>query len=249
MALMDEFKKERASIKNAPLKKKLQYFWDYYKWYVFGMLFLIVAICLFIRTAATHTETILYTMFFNTGSEDIYHEDMGAEFLSYAGIEDEKQLALIDVSYYMSTDESEPGVQAAFQKLSIFTQTNQLDIIGGPIDSINACMYNTYLYDLRTILTEEQFAKYEPYLLYADEAILSDKQTAEKKSEFYEMVYPDPAKPETMKKPIPVAIDVTACEKMQMIYSDSPKQLALGVAQGTIHLKQAITFIEYLFNE
>ena len=34
MPLMDEFKEERASIKNAPFKKKLRYFWDYYKWHV-----------------------------------------------------------------------------------------------------------------------------------------------------------------------------------------------------------------------
>lgn len=249
MAFMDEFKTERMSIKNAPLKKKLQYFWDYYKWYAFGALFFIAAICFFIRTATTHTETILYTMFFNTGSEDIFHDEMGQEFLSYAGIENDKQIALIDVSYYMSTDETEPGVQAAFQKLSIFTQTNQLDIIGGPIDSMNACIYNTYLYDLRTVLTEEQLAKYEPYLLYADESILLEKQEAEKKSEAYEIVYPDPANADAMKKPIPVAIDITACEKMQMIYPDTPNQLAIGIAQGTIHPEQAATFIEYLFHK
>lgn len=249
MALMDEFKKERDSIKNAPLKKKLQYFWDYYKWYAFGVLFIIIAISLFIRTASNHTETILFAMFFNTGSEEIYHEEIGQDFLNYADIEDETQVALIDVSYHMSTNESEPGVQAAFQKLSIFTQTNQLDILGGPMDSMNACIYNTFLYDLSAVLTKEQLAKYEPYLLYADEAILIEKQETEKRSEIYQIRYPDPSKPETMEKPVPVAIDVSACKKMQMIYPDTKEQLAVGIAQRTIHMEQAQAFLEYLFEE
>lgn len=248
MALMDEFKKERASIKQAPFKKKLQYFWDYYKWYAFGALFVIAAICLFARTAANHTETILYSMFFNTESEDIFQEEMGADFLSYAGIEDKKQVALIDIGYYLSTDTSEPGVQAASQKISIFIQTNQLDILGGPTDSMNACMYNAYLYDLRDILTKEQLAAYEPYFLYADEAILTAKQEAAKRSEAYEFDYPDPKHPEDMVRPIPIALDVTSCDKIKMIYPDSDQQLAVGISYGTIHQENARLFINYLFN-
>ena len=34
MALMDEFKEERESIKNKSFKEKLDYFWCYYKWWI-----------------------------------------------------------------------------------------------------------------------------------------------------------------------------------------------------------------------
>lgn len=249
MALMDEFKKERDSIKNAPLKKKLQYFWDYYRWYAFGVLFIIAAIFIFVRTAQKSTETILYSMFFNTNSEESFHDEMSQEFHDYANIEDEKQIALIDIGYLLSTDSSMPGVQAAHQKISIFTQTNQLDILGGPVDSMNACIYNTYLCDLRTVLTKEQLTKYEPYFLYADEAILTAKQEAAKRSEEYTFTYPDLAKPEAMEQPVPIALNVSACEKIRMIYPDSEDTIAVGVSVGTIHLEQALDFIDYLFEE
>lgn len=247
MALMDEFKKERAAIKHAPLPKKIRYFWDYYKWYTFGLLFIIAAICIFVRTAQKSTETIFYSMFFNTNAEETFHNEMSKDFLSYIGIEDEKQIALIDTSYHLSTDASEAGVQAAFQKISIFTQTNQLDVLGGPIDSMNACIYNTYLCDLRTILSDEQLAKYETYLLYADETILTKKQEALKNSTVYAFEYPDPAEPETMSKPIPIALDVSSCKKIQLLYPDCNEPLAIGAAYGSLHTEQTLRFIEYLF--
>ena len=34
MAVMDEFKEERARMKQQPLKKRLEYFWDYHKYHV-----------------------------------------------------------------------------------------------------------------------------------------------------------------------------------------------------------------------
>lgn len=249
MPLMDEFKNERDSVKNASFKKKLEYFWDYYKWHTMGAVLVLFIIGIFIHTASKSTETILYAMFFNTDLTEIFNEEMGNDFLTYAGAEDEKQIALIDTSYYLSSDYSEAGVQAAYQKLSIFTSTNQLDILGGPIDSINVCMYDAYLCDLQTVLTEEQLKTYEPYLLYSDEALLKEKQAAEQNSEVFEFEYPDPAKPKEMEAPVPVAIDVSSCKKMQMLYPDHTGQMAVGISIGTIQEDNAGLFIDYLFEE
>ena len=66
MSLMDEFKAERESIKQASLKKKLEYFWDYYKWHTIGAFFVLIAIGMFMYTASKSTETIFYAIFFNT---------------------------------------------------------------------------------------------------------------------------------------------------------------------------------------
>lgn len=249
MSLMDEFKAERESIKQASLKKKLEYFWDYYKWHTIGAFFVLIAIGMFMYTASKSTETIFYAIFFNTDLSDSYNEEMSTAFLDYVDIEDEKQTAIIDTGFYLSADYYESGVQSAHQKLSIFTSTNQLDILGGPMESINVCMYDSYLCDLRTILTEEQLEKYEPYFLYSDAAILEAKQEAAKNSETFKFAYPDPAKPEIMENPIPVAIDVSNCEKLQMIYPQITEQMAVGISVGTIQQENARCFIDYLFEE
>ena len=249
MSLMDEFKEERDSIKHAPFKKKLEYFLDYYKWHTMGALFILFAIGIFIFTASKSTETVLYAMFFNTDREEVFDEEMGNDFLAYAGIEDDRQEALIDTSYRLSSDSSQSGVETTYQKLSIFTETSQLDVLGGSMECINICMYNAYLRDLRTILTEAQLEKYEPYFLYADEALLTARQEAAKNSEEYELIYPDPAKPEEMETPIPVAIDVSKCEKIQKIYPDCTETIAVGVSIGTIQEENVQLFIDYLFEK
>lgn len=249
MSLMDEFKEERDTMKQASFKKKLEYFWDYYKWHTFGVLFVLIAISMFIYTSSKSTETVFYAMFFNTDLTETFNEEMGKEFLAYAGIEDKKQVALVDTSYYLSSDSSEAGVGSALQKISIFTSTNQLDVLGGPLDSINVCMYDGYLYDLRMILTEEQQEVYEPYFLYSDAAILEKKQEAAKNSEIFEFTYPDPTKPENMEEPVPVAIDVSNCKKMHLIYPEITEQMAVGISTGTIQQENVRLFIDYLFEE
>ena len=60
--------------------------------------------------------------------------------------------------------------------------------------------------------------------------------------------YPDPFKPEVMKDPIPVGIDVSKCEAFQSAYYFPNTKLYLGIATTTPRQDTARQFIDYLFS-
>lgn len=246
MALMDEFKKERNSIKDASLKKKIEYLWQYYKWHFIGPIIIVFVIGIFIHTSMNAKESYLYAMFFNVETGLLTDNDISQDFLSYVEKDPEEYTVTIDTDYYMGTEHPQ-AAQTTYQKLSIFTNTNQLDILGGPISSMNMCIYDAYLRDLRGVLTEEEMELYEPYLLYADEAILNEKIEAEMNSEIYEFDYPDPTKPETMEIPVPIAIDISKCEKTKVFYDNPSEMIAVGVAVSTLQAEHTREYIQYLF--
>ena len=63
MAVMDEFKSERESVKNEPFKKKAAYFWTYYKWFVIIPLIIIIGITSYIYHIVTDTDTVLNVIY------------------------------------------------------------------------------------------------------------------------------------------------------------------------------------------
>lgn len=65
MAMLDGIKKEWDKIKKLPPKERLGYFWDYYKWHVFGILFAVSFIGVTIYQKATTVEYDTYGAMFN----------------------------------------------------------------------------------------------------------------------------------------------------------------------------------------
>ena len=58
---------------------------------------------------------------------------------------------------------------------------------------------------------------------------------------------PDPFKPESMEKPIPVGIDISNCKAFQSAYYFSGTTLYLGVAANAPRPELTKQFINYLF--
>lgn len=249
MTIKDELKASRESLKGAPFKKKLSYFWDYYKWHTIGTAAVIVLIIAFIAIGTSNRETLFYGIFLNSMAYEDQIEVFGDDYVTDCGLDAEKYEAVIDVTLYMDEESLDSGLNTSIQKLSVFSATSQMDVLGGPLSAMNICIYDSYFYDLRTVLSEEQQESFEPYFLYVDEAIVEEKRAAETSSKTYEFTYPDPTKPEEMASPVPVAIDVSSSEKLQQLYEDNDEMLAIGIAIGTERMEQAVDFIEYLFEE
>lgn len=250
MALMDEFKKERAALKNAPLKEKISYFLDYYKWHAVCCLAVLALIIAFIVTITTNKQTVLYAVFLNSNATNDMAREMGEEFMVFSNIDQDEYEPVIDASLSASEDPTALGTHATFQKLSTYVAGSQLDVLAGNISGLNTCIYAGYLSDLRKVLTEEQLKKYEPYFLYADEKILLEKEEADASfEETYTLICPDPTKPEEMTSPIPIALNASACAKMQTFYTDSDEIIAIGIGPDSAYLETAQSFIDYIFAE
>ena len=83
---MDEFKEERAAMKNGTPKEKLTYFFDYYKWHVIvGVIAVIFAVTL-IHQVATRKDTAFYALMLNVSAYNYMDDSENANaFAEYAG--------------------------------------------------------------------------------------------------------------------------------------------------------------------
>lgn len=250
MAAMDEFRKEREAIKNATLKQKLSYFWDYYKWYVVIPLIIIIMVGNTIYHKLTDPETILNGVLlncYNMEKQDATLEFMES-FYEAHDIDTKEYKADFNTTLSYSTDENAASSNySTMQVLMAWTGAGTLDFLTGNLDAMVDLSYRSYFVDLTSVLTEEQIKQYEPYFLYMDEAVIEKRSEAFDKGEDTESIpVPDATKPETMEKPIPVMIDMSQSGKLTEVYGDSGNALTFGIVANAPNTDMVLNFIDFL---
>lgn len=240
MPLMDEFKEERAEIKNRSFKEKMKYFWDYYKWHVIGGAIGVGVVISLIYTYATKKNTAYYSAFVNMG-ETIYSEDYKKGFAERTGIDLEKNDVIFDVMYFDLSSMDQSTI-ATTQKIMVYVSAGDLDSMVGDLSAMDRYAYNAVLIDLREFLTEEEFQKYEPYFYYMDLTLLEKADEAGHE----EVTYPeDPMDPGSMDNPIPVGIRLENCPKFSQAYLYGDNQyFAVFANSGNMELNHA--FLSYV---
>ncbi|MEE1314347.1 MAG: hypothetical protein UHS49_01085 [Faecalimonas sp.] len=248
MAAMDEFRKEREAIKQAPLKEKLAYFWEYYKWHTIITLFVIVALTSYIYTLATKKDNVLNGVLLNTLSMEADATGLIEGFSEAAKVDlDEYSINFNRSLTYSSKPEAASSNMSAMQAMMAWNSAGDIDFITADAETMIDLAYRGYFADLSEILDEEAFTKYEPYMLYMDEAVVEAQQEAyDNMEETTDIIIPDPAKPEEMKKPIPVLLDVSACEGLQKAYGYETETLSLGLTKTGKNQEMALKFVDYV---
>ena len=262
MPVMDEFKEERAALKNASFKEKWQYFLDYYKWYVIGGALTIILGGILIRDIVTAKDYALFGTFLNAyayENEDgtIKGQALMDEMATRLEIDTDKYVASIDSSLSIggSSSTDVTGMTASEvsynseQKLMVYIAAGDLDFIAA--DSTTFLQYATTetFHDLRNILTPEQQAKYEPYYYYVDMDEVNKANTAATNLEadsYVPRVY-DPLDPSTCADPVPIAICINNSEKAMEAYWFREEIVPMGFVVNSSHPEEAVMFLEYLF--
>lgn len=269
MAVMDEFKEERESVKNGGFKAKVRYFWTYYKWHAIIPLAVIIFLVNFIYHKATDPETILEGIFLNVSNsnEEYTLSDFATDFIKEQKLDSSKYNVSFNTSLsYVSeaklaeqaetTDDNSMNELAAFQANDstnqvLMTQsgTGSLNFVAGPQDCMQELSYSERFADLSTVLTEELYALYEPYFLYLDVTVLEERQEAYDNVEDTSSIpLPDMTAPENMDNPIPVLIDISSCEELVKAYGNDAGPLALGLYSNAENQDIALDFIDYIMN-
>ena len=252
MAVMDEFKEERAALKKASFKEKFNYFWYYYKWYVIGGIALIIMVSSFIHQYLSQKDNVFYAAMLNT-SMMTDGSDLTQGYADYAGIDLESSEVYFDTTLRASIDGIYTDIlgdesYTTLQKLAVYTSAQELDTMITDMTSFQKYANSYTFYDLRDILTEEQIAKYEPYFYYVDQKIVDEIEAANAAwDDSYVPVYPDPTKPEEMDTPIPVGIFLDASEAAMENFYFRGEGPVMGVYCNTLHLENTLRFIDYLF--
>ena len=250
MALMDEFREEREAIKNAPLKARLAYFWDYYKWYVIVPAAILIFVGGTIYQKVTAPEVLMNGICINTYS--LNAEDAASavaeEFAKEQDIDlDDYAVDLNTGITFIANDTTGTANYESSQTLMAWIAAGSVDFLACDYETMEEFCYKGYFQDLRDILTEEQLKKYEPYFLYMDEEVELERQLAlDNNEETSEIVLPDCREPETMGSPIPIMIDVSQSEELASIYSSTEGGLALGFAVNGPNLELTLEFVDYL---
>lgn len=248
MAVMDEFREERENVKNQPFKKRLGYFWSYYKWYVLGGIFAIIVLTVFIRDLAGRKEDALYGIVVN-GYSLSADEPLAQGFAEYAGIDTNEYAVSLNSSLFIHDTMDESSITSG-QFITVYMAAGDIDTGIMDVGNFKKYAYAGSYQDLSAYLDSSVLEKLKDRLYYIDYAVVEelDRRQEENLSED-DIVYPDPRDPGKMEKPVPVGVDLTGCEKFFDAYYYEDGTAFLGIFVNSKSPDMAVRFIDYLFAE
>lgn len=249
MALMSEFQEERdAVLKHGTWKQKASYIWEYYKWHIIIPIVAIVTVTCFIVQVVTAPDILLNGVLLNVypSESSVGTDDILKEFYQQQNINSKDEEISLNSSLYYSATDSSFNYESS-QALMTWAAAGQIDFMTGDSDTLTDLAYRGYFMDLREILTEEQISTYEPYFLYMDMAVYEERnQKADNLEDVSEMEYPDCTKPDDMKKPVPVFLNMNHSQKLTSVYGIETDTLSLGFVESGECLPMATIFLDYL---
>lgn len=246
MPVMDEFREEREAIRHGTAKQKYQYFKDYYRIPLIIILVALLFLGTLVYQIVSNRDPVFYAVMLNCISPE-EHDWLIGEFADYAGIDTEKNDIQIDTGARFTIDSMDEDSYVTIQRLGAYSSIGQLDVMLGGGDAFAYFAGTGYFLDLRTLLTEEQLQKYEPYLYYIDAALEVNYDPTKSGS----LLYADPRRPEEMEDPVPIGIYVDSSQKLKdaFVFQNAEDGIVLSVYSTTQHPDNAIAFLEYLLDE
>ncbi len=255
MPVMSEFQEERESMKQRPLKDRLAYFWDYYKWYVIGgALALIFAVSL-IRTVFFGKDTALYVAWINfagfgTGDEEVYTPLLA--YLEEQGLDTKEYDIVMDSTISMSNTEMTEDTITGSQKLAAYISAKQLDSMVAGYNMFLTHAYQDLYLPLSEYMSEEEIAELEEQglLFYIDRAALVAMTTTEEVTydDAFLSSLPDPTDPDSMEEPVAVGVRVDSSSVFTDSYylRDDDDTIYAGALINSTHADTVDTFIHWL---
>ena len=247
MTILDYYKKELAKLKDQPPKKRWEYIWEYYKIHLIVVFLVLLLLAQGIVSLCTHKDTVFSGVLINS-SLDTDSKPFMAELADHMDVNEKKEQISFSTNIFMTNESADKAV--ALQSIMASVTIKELDMVTGPEEAFQICAYNAsnIFADLRDHLNADTLEKLSDRLYYIDGAIL-EKLNAPVGTQVdtSQLIYPDPKKPDTMEKPIPVGIDVSDTEFVSAYFSQSGAYY-LGMITNTTRPETVLQFIDYLFS-
>ena len=250
MALMDEFREEREQIKNAPFKKRLEYFWEYNKTKVLIIAFVTIMLSSMIYNFATKKDAALYVAMIDCLQDDTLAAEYEANFEELLAINPKKEDVIFDASYLVSgaTDFADTSLT---DSLSVRVATGEIDAFISGEAFFSAYAVGDVFVDLRTVLSPEDLAHYEDNLYYIDYKHIEEGYANDKNNVMSDVNYlldMKPRNPETMENPIPIGIYLEhTTEEFSATYRFSKKEpTVFGIIYNHCDIENIVTFLDLI---
>lgn len=168
MPVMDEFKEERAKLKDASAKEKLNYFWYYYKWHVIIAAAAVVLLVSLIHDIVTRKDTAFHVAVINHASLTGAAENYTGELADYLGIDTAEEEVVIDSTYRISFSAYSRQSINSSEKLMAQAASGSLDSMISDEESFAQYAQNFFFLDLTSVLSKEEIDSLKPYLYYSE---------------------------------------------------------------------------------
>ena len=164
MPVMDEFKKERETMKHASFSKKLEYFKDYYLVKTLLILFVAILGGSYLHSVLTAKKTALYVTLVNFTAMKESDDELLQPFAEQS-INTRRERIVLDHSSYISSDKNEADfVKYGYedeQRLFSMVMTGEIDLFITGEDVIDRYAQQEWFDDVRSILSETEYAALE----------------------------------------------------------------------------------------
>ena len=164
MSLREDFEKEKRKLSRLSFGGKLQYIFDYYKFWILGVVVL-VGLAWSVGSTIFHNKpTGFYAMLLNAGGTDLSgqaDEAAGAAFAEAAGLDDEKQKIIVDTSATFNPNDQSQFSMAQNAKIAALYQSHDIDAMVADPGVFTYYALNGSFVDLRDVLDDETLATYE----------------------------------------------------------------------------------------
>lgn len=164
MSLREDFEKEKKKLSRLSFGGKLQYIFDYYKFWILGVGVLIGLVWSVGSTILHNKPTGFYAMLLNAGGTDLSgqaDEAAGAAFAEAAGLDDEKQKIIVDTSATFNPNDQSQFSMAQNAKIAALYQSHDIDAMVADPGVFTYYALNGSFVDLRDVLDDETLAAYE----------------------------------------------------------------------------------------
>ena len=231
----NSFSQEINKLKGLPLKKKLEFIWDYYKWPILIALFVVISVISTVISLANEKEVVLsgylFDSYYTTDQDEPF-----ADFPNYAKLDHKTETA----DFYANLTLYGMYAETSQQFFSSIAAGHTDFAVAAP-ETFLRLSYDSfkYFYDLREIMTSDQLEKLSDRLFYVDASML-DQLNGQGTIQL-----PDHDKPETMKDPVPIGIDIRGGRGVDALYLGE-KPVFLTVVNNAPHLDMTLQFLEYL---
>ena len=245
MAVMDEFKEERALIKGQPFKKRFEYYWGYYKWHVFAVIIVASFITSYVYNIVTAKEAALTVALIDCNSDEATIDEYKNELMELMELNPKTHDITLDNSFFLSSADT-----MAYSMAEVFfvkVAAGDIDVVLAPEDTFNRYVQNDIFVDIRDFLSPEQLEFYQDSFYYVDYAVIESEEIYE--TDFAETEFVDNAihhSPENMEKPIPVGIYVTGTEEFQGKYyfQRESQEVVFGIISFVEDATYALQFLD-----
>ena len=156
----------KPNFKEMTYKKKLEYIWDYYKFFILGSIFIIYALSSTIYNHFTEKECLLKMIMVN-GTIPYDGAIFADDFLLEKGFNPDTQEIIVSSVGLTLSEKTYQQDYYTVQALIARLTSGDIDIMSAPPEIFKDYAQEGYFLNLQTIFSEDELALYKEYLVYA----------------------------------------------------------------------------------